>query len=208
MRIMLMIGLFVALLLGVFLGVYSAKKSQLAPIAEATGRWYLLPTQSHLSFISIKKGTMIETHSFSELLGSVDVDGSANLTIELDSVQTNIDIRNERMRTYLFETDKFPLATINTKMNLAQFATMKNGERVNMSQEVTVNMHAKTANYDVDFTVTRLGVNKIAVDSRRPVVLDVGDFALQAGLDKLRDLANLPSITAEVPVSFSLVFER
>jgi len=208
MRIFLIIGVVLAFLLGVFLGINSTNKPASIPIAEATGPWHLLPAQSHLGFISVKKGTMIETHHFGELSGMVGVDGTANITVTLDSVQTNIDIRDERMRTYLFETDKFPLAKINTKVDMAQFTAMPIDERINISQTITVNMHGKTTDFNASLIVTRIGVNKVAVDSQSPVVLDVEDFAMQGGLNKLRELASLSSISPEVPVSFSLVFER
>jgi len=200
MRILFVLGLFFV----VFFGACSQQDS----VPEATGPWHLLPSQSHVSFMSVKKGTMIEAHSFGKLSGAVGVDGITNISIALDSVETNIDIRNERMRTYLFETDKFPLAKISTKIDMAQFTAMTIGERTNISQTITVNMHGKTAGFDVGLIVTRLGVNKIAVDSQSPVVLDIESFAMQDGVDKLRELASLPSITPEVPVSFSLVFER
>jgi len=200
MRIFLILGLFFVTFLGAC--------TQQGPVAEATGPWHLLPAQSHVSFISVKKGTMIEAHSFGKLNGTVGVDGIASVAIALDSVETNIDIRNERMRTYLFETDKYPLAKISTKIDMAQFAAMTIGERMKVSYSITVKMHAETADFDVDLIVTRLGVNKMAVDSQSPVVLHIEDFAMQSGVDKLRELASLPSITPEVPVSFSLVFER
>ena len=200
MRIFLIFGLFFA----VFLGACSQQDS----VPEATGPWHLLPGQSHVGFISVKKGTMIEAHSFGTLSGAVSVDGVTSVTVALDSVETNIDIRNERMRTYLFETKKYPLAKISTKIDMAQFAAMKIGERVTMSQNVTVNMHGETAGFDVALIVTRLGVNKISVDNQEPVVPDIEDFSMQTGVEKLRELASLPSITPEVPVSFSLVFER
>ncbi len=208
MRILLYIGLFTALLLGVFLGIYSTKKSVPVPTIAATGPWHLVPAQSHLGFISVKKGTMVETHHFGEFSGLVSVEGVANITVNLDSVQTNIDIRDERMRGLLFETDKFPLAKISSKIDLAQFATLMIGESKTFSQNISVNLHANTADYEVDFMVTRLGDNKISVASQSPVVLDIEDFDLQDGLDKLRNLASLSSITPQVPISFSVVFER
>jgi len=208
MRTLLIIGAVLTFLLGVFLGVENMKKTTLEAVPEATGPWHLLPAQSHLSFISVKKGTMVETHSFGKLSGTVGVDGVTSVAIALDSVQTNIDIRNERMRTYLFETDKFPLAKISTKIDMMQFTAMTIGERRNISQNIIVKMHGKTADFDVDLIITRLGINKIAVDSQSPVVVGIENFAMQDGVDKLRELASLPSITPEIPVNFSLAFER
>ena len=60
-------------------------------------RWQLDSDASNLSFISIKNGTIVETHTFSTLSGEVGNDGNAAVIIALSSVQTLIPIRDERM---------------------------------------------------------------------------------------------------------------
>ena len=41
------------------------------------------------------------------------------MTIPLDSIETGIPIRNERMAEYLFQTDKYPEATIEASVPAA-----------------------------------------------------------------------------------------
>jgi len=173
-----------------------------------TTPWKLVNAESHLEFISVKKGTIVETHSFGTLSGTVNIDGKAVVSIELDSVETNIGIRNERMREHLFETANNPFAVISAQLDKADFAFMAIGDRKHIDIPMRINLHGQNNPIDVALIVTRLGDNKIVVDSQTPFIVDVETFGLQDGVEKLRTLAKLPSITPEVPVMFSLVFER
>ncbi len=60
--------------------------------------WQLEADQSHIHFVSIKKAQVGEVHTFKQLSGSIDESGKAAITIQLDSVETQVPIRNERMR--------------------------------------------------------------------------------------------------------------
>ena len=197
---------------GLFLTACGGQASKETPVAKTekanVNAWNLVNAKSHLEFISIKKGTIIETHSFDELGGSIDKMGNAKISISLDSVETNIAIRNERMRKYLFETDKSPSAIMSTKVEMNNLAAFAIGERVYLNRPIKISMHGISTTMDVDMMVTRLGTNRVVVDSRRPVIVDVNTFGFQDGVEKLRQLAKLPTITPEVPVMFSLVFER
>ncbi len=208
MRILLRIGLSLGLCSALGLAACSPPVKSDNIETASTNVWQLINDASHLNFISIKKGTVVENHSFSELSGSVNAAGDARILIALDSVQTNIDIRNERMRTYLFETNTTPTATLTTKLDMTQFADMKIGARQEISATIVVHMHGKTESLGADMIVTRLGANKIAVESREPILVHIDSFGMTAGVEKLRELAKLPSITPVVPISFSLVFER
>jgi len=170
--------------------------------------WELRGTESRLEFISVKKGAIVETHSFADLSGTVLPDGSAVITINLDSVETNIDIRNARMKQFLFETDKSPRAMIKAQLDPAAFAFMSTGERKNIDIPVTISLNQQSDVMDIGMVVTRLGDNKVVVDSRTPVIIDTDKFNFAPGILKLQELAKLPSITPEIPVMFSLVFER
>ena len=65
--------------------------------------WTLDGEASHLAFGSIKKDKIGEVNSFSGLKGTVDADGKADVTIDLTTLETNIDIRNERMLEHVFK---------------------------------------------------------------------------------------------------------
>ncbi|WP_217352030.1 hypothetical protein [Ruegeria sp. HKCCA6837] len=66
------------------------------------GTWTLDSDNSHLAYGTIKKNAVGEVNSFSKLSGHVTQDGHAEITIDLSSVETNIDIRNERMIEFVF----------------------------------------------------------------------------------------------------------
>lgn len=170
--------------------------------------WALLGAESRLNFISIKKGTIIETNSFTDLSGTVLPDGGATIMVKLDSVETNIGIRNKRMKEHLFETDKFANVTIKAQLDLTQFASLSVGERKDIEIPVNINMHGHNNVVDIAVVVTRLATNKVVVDSRTPITLDADTFGFGAGIQKLQELAKLNIIAPEVPVMFSLVFEQ
>ncbi|MBN4055702.1 YceI family protein [bacterium AH-315-J23] len=177
-------------------------------VALNTTPWHLVSTESRIEFISVKKGTIVEIHIFSTLSGTINIDGQAVVSIALDSVETNIDIRNERMREHLFETTKHPLAIISAQLDKADFAFMDIGDRKHVNVPMSMNIHGKNDIMDAALIVTRLGDNKVMVESQTSIILDIETFGFQDGVEKLRALAKLPSITPEIPVMFSLVFER
>ena len=80
--------------------------------------WELVNDDSHLNFVSFKAVDFAEIHSFKEMSGSIDSNGKANLVINLDSLETLIPIRNERMRNLLFETQIFPTANFYLQVDL------------------------------------------------------------------------------------------
>jgi len=59
-----------------------------------------------------------------------------------------------------------------------------------------------------DVSVARLTDSRIIVASRSPVIVNAGQVGLLAGVEKLRDVAGLPSISPAVPVTFVLAFDR
>lgn len=198
--------------LGLTLAACSApdapSKTEPASELAKTSAWQLRGDASRLEFISVKKGAIVETHSFTDLSGTITPDGSAVILVNLSSVETNIDIRNARMKQFLFETDTSPSAIIKARLDPAQFAFMKIGARKDIEIPVNISMHGHNDVMDIAMVVTRLGDNKALVESRSPVIIDADTYGFGPGIAKLQELAKLPSITPEVPVMFSLMFER
>lgn len=194
--------------LGIALAACDAPETGSQTNALNTTPWHLVNTESRIEFISVKKGTIVEIHNFGTLSGTINIDGQAVVSIALDSVETNIKIRNERMREHLFETKNYPLAVISAQLDKTGFAFMDIGDRKHMDVPMSMNIHGKNDIMGVALIVTRLGDDKVVVESQTPIVLDIETFGFQDGVEKLRALAKLPAITPEVPVMFSLVFER
>ena len=158
--------------------------------------------------MSVKAGDIGETHFFKELAGSVTPEGQVTLSVPLASVETYIDIRNERMRDLFFEVTQFPTATLTSQVDLAAFDAIEVGQRQEAEIVVTLDLHGGTAEYDAKVFVTRLLANRVSVSTIEPLILSVGDFDLGDGLEELKVVAGLPSITPAVPVMASLVFTQ
>ena len=187
----------------------SSEPVQTSQTAAVTNTpWRLSPDDSRIAFVSIKAGDAAESHYFKSLSGTMMPDGMASITIPLDSVETNVDIRNERMRNVLFETAKHPEARISTQIDLNPLTSTQLGERVSTALELTVDLHGTSVTVPADVFITRLGNDRVSVETKDPVLVHAADFALAEGVDQLREIAGLPSISAAVPVTATLVFER
>ncbi|MGD8644509.1 MAG: YceI family protein [Chromatiales bacterium] len=176
--------------------------------APAWAEWALDNKQSQLSFISVKKGDIAEVHRFDQLEGAVDDKGNVKLIIQLASVDTAIPIRDERMREMLFNTNAFPTAVLTAKVDAAKVSKLKVGQMMVDALEGQLNLHGQVSPVTAELVIARLGPETLLVSSRRPLVLQAGDFKLVEGVEKLREVAGLPSISNAVPVSFVLTFDQ
>jgi len=170
--------------------------------------WQLNADTSQLTFISIKKTHTAETHTFKQLKGSLDAQGQFSLEIDLASVDTDNAVRDERMKTYLFDIKQFSTATVSAKIDLESLDAIAEGASKQMTIDAIFNLHGETQALTLNVVVSRLVGAKLSVVSVQPVILNAGDFALFAGVEKLRELAKLPTISYAVPVSFYLTFNH
>jgi len=176
--------------------------------APLDGAWTLDGGQSRLNFITVKNGTVAEGHSFGLLSGSVGADGAASLTIDLASVATGVDTRDERMREFLFETGMFPSANVTATLDPAAFSALKEGETTLQPVTATLDLHGVQGTVEAEVAVTRAGDDKVLVETAKPIIIDAATYGLEGGVAKLQELAKLDGITAQVPVTFSLTFDR
>ena len=176
--------------------------------SPAYAGWTLDNDASRINFVSTKANTAAEVHTFGTLDGQVDDDGNATLSIDLNTVDTAIEIRDERMRNILFETAQFPTATLAATVDMAAVAGLSAGETTELTTEGQLMVHGTTSSVTFDISVSRLGDDRILVASRKPVIVNASQVGLLAGVEKLREVAGLSSISPAVPVSFVLAFDR
>ena len=176
-----------------------------APLPE--GAWQLAADQSNVGFVSVKAGNVGEAHSFKKLSGSVEPDGTVAVAIDLASVDTGIDIRNQRMRDMLFEVANFPDAKLTAKIDPNAIKALKPGERKTIAVPVTLDLHGTTNAIEAPLTVTRLAGDSVLVETAKPLIIDASAVGLEAGVGKLQEVAKLPAISTAVPVTASLVFK-
>jgi hypothetical protein len=175
-------------------------------VPAAQANWYLDNESSRLSFISTKGGKLSEVHRFLTLHGQIDDDGTANLRVELDSASTGIPLRDERLRSLLFNTEQFPEALVNAQLDLGPITTLAPGAQLELRLPLTVELHGRQQSYSAELLVTRLDEQRFQVVTLAPLVLQVEDFDLSDGLEALRKLAGVSTISWSVPVGAVLIF--
>ena len=169
--------------------------------------WQLDNNSSHLSFVSVKKAQIAETHSFKSLAGKVD-GKNVQFSVDLASVSTGIPIRDERMTKFLFITKMFPSATFNATIPANLISSMKVGEIKHFDLSGTLTVKDKSQNAYVKTMLVKAADNKLVVSSVKPLIVKASDYGLASGIAKLAELAKLSSITESVPVSFTLTFNK
>ncbi|KAA5605503.1 YceI family protein [Roseospira marina] len=176
--------------------------------AARAASWTLDGSPSFVSFASIKAKDIGEVHSFGALSGSVAEDGTATVTIDLASVNTGIDIRDERLRTELFHIDQFPAATITAPVPLDGLSDLAVGESAERDVTATLDLAGESHDLAVPLLVTRLSETRMMVQPLQLLIVQADDYALGDGIGTLREIAGLSEISHAVPVTFLLVFEH
>ncbi|RNE90986.1 YceI family protein [Marichromatium sp. AB31] len=168
--------------------------------------WTLDPERSHLAFVSIKSGDVAEINTFEEVHGVVGEQGDVTVTLMLDSVETLIPIRNERMREMLFETADYREALLEAKVDPEQLAALEVGSMMPLIAEGRLSLHGETQPMTISMQVARLDETTLMVASTKPLIVDAEKFGLSDGVEQLREIAGLERIARAVPVTFVVTF--
>ncbi|WP_434937478.1 YceI family protein [Shewanella sp. HL-SH8] len=170
--------------------------------------WKVNNSQSTVSFISIKKADVGEVHRFKQIEGVLSDSGGFSLTIDLSSVDSGISVRDDRMQGLLFEVAQFPKLQLTANINPKLISDLKVGETLTTQVDAKVALHGEQQVLPFNVVVAKLSATKMLVTSLMPVVVHAGDFNLVSGVEKLRDIAGLTSISLAVPVSFVLTLSQ
>jgi polyisoprenoid-binding protein YceI len=173
--------------------------------SEGVGALQVDGQASYIRFISIKKSSVAEVGEFKQFTGEVSGDGSLKLAIDLGSVDTAIDIRDQRLRDELFEIVTFPQATVAGKIDLPAVQALAPGQELALTVDVTLSLHAVQQPVQAQLLAVRLADGSLRVATVDPILLSLEELGLAGGVQKLQELAGLVSIDLVVPVYFSLV---
>jgi polyisoprenoid-binding protein YceI len=177
----------------------------LVSFSAQAASWALDEGVSSVHFVTVKNAVIAETHEFLEVSGAVAADKAA-VTIALGSVETLIPIRNERMREMLFEVASYPEATLTAPVDQAALEALAPGESVEQRLSGALSLKGSTLPLEFSVRVSRQGPDAVRVESLGPVMVSAEQLGLATGVEALRAIAGLNSITPMVPVSFSLLF--
>ena len=170
--------------------------------------WQLDPGGSELTFTTVKKETITETHQFRQLSGSVTEAGQGRLEVLLSSVDTANLVRDERLKIYLFEIDKFATASFEADLALDEIFAMEEGVSLDFVLNGSLSLHGLSQPLQTVVSVTRGADQMFTVETTEPITLDSGDFGFTKGLNQLREMADLVSINPTVDVTMKLQFRQ
>jgi hypothetical protein len=169
--------------------------------------WTLDGATSNLYYVTSKAASVSELNSFEELSGNIADDGSASVSIMLGSVDTAIDIRNERMREIVFQVETYPLATVSLSADAMELNSLSAGDSIRTTYEAILDLHGMVQTLSLDVVVTGLKGDGLQVDLARPLILNAASFGFADEVEQLREIAGLPSINNNVVVDFTLQFD-
>ncbi|MEM7300180.1 MAG: c-type cytochrome [Pseudomonadota bacterium] len=181
----------------------------LAQISYAADKkhWSVVSDESKVTFGSVKKDTVGEVHTFNGVTGSVSSDGKIAIEIATNSVETNIDIRNERILRHVFQA-AFPAISINGQLDMSEIDGLDVGGTNTVDVEASLTINGKNVPVEMSLFVARLSKKRVLVTTDEMIMLSTEDLGIDAGITKLMELAKLPGITRVTPVTVRLVFKR
>ncbi len=170
------------------------------------GNWHLSPDDSMVAFGSVKKGSIGEVHYFKNLSGKATADGAFSVTIKLASVETHIPVRNERLIEWLF-AGADSQAVLSAKVDSAKLTKLARGSSAIFPVKGQLALNGHNIPIETDMFVARLSKTKLLVTTDKMIMLSTGEAGFNSGIDKLAEVAGLPSIDRVSPVTLRLVFE-
>jgi polyisoprenoid-binding protein YceI len=166
----------------------------------ALADWQIGPG-SQVQFVSIKNNTIGEVSHFGSLAGSVTDAGEVEVRVALDSVETNIGIRNERMKKMLFEVGLYPEAVITAQLDAEAVAALSSGGVTNVPLQISLHGQSVTKRAQLYVAVTDQGVSAATT---QPILLNAAEFGLEGGVAALQEIAGLNAISRVIPVTVAL----
>ena len=176
--------------------------------SAASADWQLDAAASSFFYVTDKAAAVSEVNSFTGLSGSISDAGAATLAIDLATVDTAVEIRNQRMRDIVFQVAQFPQATVKVTVDAAALRDLKPGMATTGSYPIEVMLHGVSAQLNADLQVLKLSADTLQVQLARPLIVAASAFGLAEAVEELRKLANLASITPNVVVDFTLVYRQ
>lgn len=177
-----------------------------SPLALA--EWQLDGDTSRISFVSVKRGKMAEVQRFDRLSGQIDDQGAVRVVVPLESIDSGLALRDERMRNSFFEIERFPEAIISSQLDLSRYEDLQAGQSRQETVDFNLDLHGQQRRLKSEVLVSRPSEPRIEVTTLEPLVLKLIDFDLEEKLEPLKAVANVPSITPEVPVFAVLGFSQ
>ena len=172
-------------------------------ITQATLADWRLTAASKVGYVSIKNNVIAEHNYFSGVTGSLNEKGQLKVSIDLSTVETQVDIRNQRMRDLFFEVMQYPEAVVTAQLDMQELAQVESGAPLELVKPFTLSLHGVESTAEAHLRIVSVG-GRAWVSTVRPILISAADFGLEGGVAALRKIAGLEAIAGVVPVSVNL----
>ncbi len=168
--------------------------------------WQLNRERSSISYLSSKQATvetplMFESNLFREFSGTID-GTQVELVVELDSLDTKVPIRDERVAEHVFLSKQYPQAIVS--------ATVDDIEQLSYESKqisATLTMRGQSRDLQAEVIIERSDPKTLRIQTTTPVLVDANAYGMLDGFATLKQLVGLMQIPTTIPVSLHLVFE-
>jgi hypothetical protein len=168
----------------------------LATLLVTTPSWanWEVAADSRVQFVSIKQNTVGEISHFERVSGAVSQDGQVDIRVSLDSVETMVGIRNQRMKEMLFEV---------AKLDPEALTLAASGYGGEITTDIKIDLHGTSVTKSAKLQVTPMK-DGLGVSTSEPILIHAAEFGLEPGVAALQEVAGLLAISRVVPVTVSL----
>ena len=187
--------------------VASLSVAALVSAAPAWAEWQVADN-SGIQFVSIKNNVIGEVSHFDMISGTVDDQGAVEVRVALDSVETNIGIRNDRMKKMLFEVGLYPEAVITAQLSPEAMAVLGSSSGAAVPVVLQIDLHGQVVSKDAVLTVSATDGGGFSATTSQPILLNAAEFNLEDGVAALQSVAGLNAISRVIPVTVSLNFTK
>jgi polyisoprenoid-binding protein YceI len=134
----------------------------------------------------------------------MDAQGKVLLDIDLSSVDSGIEIRDQRLKTIFWNVATHPVVTFVSQIKAADLQKINAAkESVQLTVEGLLSMAGQSKPIQAQLQVTPLN-NKLIINTRQAIVVNASDFGLSTGVEALRAIMGLNYLSTSAPVSFQI----
>lgn len=101
---------------------------------------------------------------------------------------------------------KASTASLTALFDMNEVSGLGVGETATVDAEAVLSLAGTDVAFDAEMFVARLSETSVMVSTNDMVFISTEDAGVNAGVNKLMELANLPGITRTVPVTARLIF--
>jgi polyisoprenoid-binding protein YceI len=142
---------------------------------------------------------------FPGITGSISNSGQAEININLSSIDTNIPIRDQRLKALFFKVAKFPQATIKATIDMKKIKSIRYYKR--MEIPAILEFYGVSKEIKLEVLIAKVYKKKLLITSMKPIIINAKDYGVPAkNLVALSKTVGGLSLSEEVAVNFVLSF--